>query len=318
MIRSISFSETPKSRYEELKPFYGLTLPKLRGKTFEFSRGINFIVGYNGCGKSTLFNIIKRIFFCTNSLHSSLGKMDDTAFNQLQDILEWDLLSNVTMKANYKQSLFSMMEHTFMSDSINIPDEESASRNIIARKESMGLRTFNNLQAVFDLFGDDTKNSIKLLRETVWKPLARLYWTYIPGMSLKPNDMTIRQMVTAVLRYYKKNMIPSDLSSYDWTVLLDEPDRNTDPWISYLMLRMLRAKMLTKHRGATLQHLIILHNPIILHRLWKLYCENEETLKDWVKFIELTPGYLNSVDELINGKELTPIKTYDWTIQNNF
>ena len=301
MIRWISFKENPIDR-NGLKPYYALRLPKLRGTTFEFCPGLNFIVGYNGCGKSTLLNVIKQLTFCTQSLHSSAGDLDDTMFNYMGDIWRYSLDLNVDMNINYLMSTYTMMEHTFMCNSVNIPDEASAERNILSRKESMGMRTFNNMTAAYESFRNGTRDEHSFARMVIKKLIH---------MKMRYNTEPAKEC----LKYINSHHVGQIGDKY--TMLLDEPDRNTDPWLSHLMLDYFDKKM---HEMLELdpQVIVVLHNPVILYHLYKKYQQLPEIHQGYLaKFIELTPTYLDNICAFVEGKELIEVKTPDWTLQNS-
>ena len=69
-------------------------------------------------------------------------------------------------------------------------------------------------------------------------------------------------------------------SSFEYTVLMDEPDRNLD--IDNVMQIY---NVLSFHKPQT-QIIAIVHNPALIYKLSKLDCVN---------FIEMTEGYLNKI-----------------------
>lgn len=83
-----------------------------------------------------------------------------------------------------------------------------------------------------------------------------------------------------LLKYYERNRITLTESSFEYTVLMDEPDRNLD--IDNVMQIY---NVLSFHKPQT-QIIAIVHNPALIYKLSKLDCVN---------FIEMTEGYLNKI-----------------------
>lgn len=93
----------------------------------------------------------------------------------------------------------------------------------------------------------------------------------------KSNAFWIKR-IDNLLKYYKRNRITLTESSFEYTVLMDEPDRNLD--IDNIMQIY---NVLSFHKPQT-QIIAIIHNPALIYKLSKLDCVN---------FIEMTEGYLN-------------------------
>lgn len=72
---------------------------------------------------------------------------------------------------------------------------------------------------------------------------------------------------------------------FEYTILMDEPDRNLD--IDNIMDLY---KVLSFHKPQT-QIIAVIHNPALIYKLSKLDCVN---------FIEMTRGYLNKVVDFMN------------------
>lgn len=75
-------------------------------------------------------------------------------------------------------------------------------------------------------------------------------------------------------------------SSFEYTVLMDEPDRNLD--IDNIMQIY---NVLSFHKPQT-QIIAIVHNPALIYKLSKLDCVN---------FIEMTEGYLNKTCTFVSN-----------------
>lgn len=100
----------------------------------------------------------------------------------------------------------------------------------------------------------------------------------------KSNAFWIKR-IDNLLKYYKRNRITLAESSFEYTVLMDEPDRNLD--IDNIMQIY---NVLSFHKPQT-QIIAIIHNPALIYKLSKLDCVN---------FIEMTEGYLKDVVNFIS------------------
>ena len=93
----------------------------------------------------------------------------------------------------------------------------------------------------------------------------------------KSNAFWIKR-IDNLLKYYERNRITLTESSFEYTVLMDEPDRNLD--IDNIMQIY---NVLSFHKPQT-QIIAIVHNPALIYKLSKLDCVN---------FIEMAEGYLS-------------------------
>lgn len=73
---------------------------------------------------------------------------------------------------------------------------------------------------------------------------------------------------------------------FEYTVLMDEPDRNLD--IKNIMQVY---EILSFHKPQT-QIIAVVHNPALIYKLSKLDC---------VYFVEMTKGYLKKVIDFVNN-----------------
>lgn len=83
-----------------------------KNKSISFKSGINVVVGLNGCGKTTLLNLIRRYTLCLNDMTSScpsgnLGFSDLlTKYGNGDDICD-----GVKIISDYQGTVFNMMEY---------------------------------------------------------------------------------------------------------------------------------------------------------------------------------------------------------------
>lgn len=88
-------------------------------------------------------------------------------------------------------------------------------------------------------------------------------------------------------KYYKDNHVVLMEKDFEYTILMDEPDRNLD--VDNIMDLY---NVLSFHKPQT-QIIAVIHNPALIYKLSKLDCVN---------FIEMTKGYLKKITGFMNKK----------------
>ena len=253
----------PLSYAKDLKAFKN-------GIEYNFRPGINIIIGPNGCGKSTLMNILSMFFWCSSNMESDFFKgLDgidrDHLFNEdntVKDgiIINHDYISKVFMLKTYKDFKRDEGFSSFNNFSLMFHSKTS----------SVGEGTVLSIEALFDLMfkkGQTYDFVIKKLRE----------------QSKNTNDIW-KERFTKLIDYYEKNKInPREI---EITVLMDEPDRNLD----IINIDDIYG-ILSFHKPQT-QIIASIHNPLLIYKLSKI----EE-----INFIELEENYLMKVKTAINN-----------------
>ena len=99
----------PQNAYGSVvSPNYAFSLDSIKGKTFEFKPGINIIVGANGCGKTSLLNIIRHLTFCDELYYSSIADGRDCWELHTRNSYEECYWHLAEMKAQYSASTFNL------------------------------------------------------------------------------------------------------------------------------------------------------------------------------------------------------------------
>ena len=104
----------------------------------------------------------------------------------------------------------------------------------------------------------------------------------IKGYAKSTNEIWSARM-EMLLKYYAENHVDVPAEDYEYTVLLDEPDRNLD--IKHIKELF---NVLSYHRPVT-QLVCVIHNPVLIYKL----------MQTDVHFVELTPDYLNKIKSFI-------------------
>lgn len=243
------------------------------GKSYEFKPGINIVIGKNGCGKSTLLKLISIYCLCGGKYFSEIGH--DT-LNPLFDFT-LDLSSDNT--ANLK-------------DGANIHcDYAGVVYNYIAQREmknDTALKNIGNFECFFRGINSSTGESmmeslmhyfsLTFENKDVQFPIQKLV-----DRSKRCNNV-LKDNIISLLKYYKKNAIDISQQDFEYTMLMDEPDRNLDVFnIQQIYGILSQPKEMT-------QLICVLHNPIVIYRLSKL---------PNINFVEMSDGYLDSIKEMI-------------------
>lgn len=270
MIRSVTVRDARCAPYS-----YVADIPALKeGTTIEFKPGINIIVGANGCGKSTLIKTIATYLLCGNGCMKT-----PTGYNAVGDAVNdrhlWDptesekLLDGVDVAHDYNGVAFILRNSYEMENGDALRDMDSFVSAYKRRVSSMGENTMFSIQTLFDvMFADKGVEYLAF-------PVANL-------KKIMDNAGDVwKERIRQLLQYYKRNQV-TDLTPEDfqYTVLMDEPDRNLD---IYNLDQV--ADILSQDKEMT-QLIATVHNPLLIARL---------SQKPNVNIIEMTEGYVNAV-----------------------
>ena len=238
-------------------------LPKLRafknGRTYEFKPGVNIIVGKNGCGKTTLMNLIRK-YLLVDLSECSAGEwnsnINDVCFGLGGDK---HMYGGAGVYADYQRNTFRMCH---------------------AGERTHNEAVFADEHSVDEFFGQKWASTGEGVLKSLESLFARMF---SKGAQLKFDYTQFKDNYRPYMEYILDHVIEGD----EWTVLMDEPDRNLD----IENIGQIRG-ILDIHKPHT-QIIAVVHNPLLICALAK----NTE-----VNFIEMTRGYVNKVKKLV--KEL--------------
>ena len=264
MITSIKITDNKRTPFRYLHDVDAFK----NGTEYKFTPGVNVIIGCNGCGKSTLLNLIAEYTFCTDAMGSAMPK-DALHFPRIWDD-EDRVLNGIEIHADYVGKVFRMLPHMEMSKDDILNDMENFSSFVSGANCSSGEKGVVALNSLFKSMFSTKDYSF---------PIAELQ------ERSKGYSGTWRRKIDNLIQYYKKNHIEVDKTNFEYTVLMDEPDRNLD-----VQNIMEVYGVLSFHKPQT-QIIAVIHNPALIYKLSKLGCVN---------FVEMTKGYLNEVLNFIN------------------
>lgn len=228
MIKSIKV-KNPTS-----KTIYYLNV--LSGKNFEFSDGVNIIIGKNGSGKTSLIELIKKIFFCTNRRYPDLKTEE---FEHLSYDNQDEFLKNIEITADFTKSIYSLRNG---EKPTNFSHANDFFRNIELNSLSSGESIFADISCLFeDIFDnyEKTSNFQKNIRD-------RLEY-----LNFKSVD-----------DYYNKHQLKD--KQLPITILMDEPDKGLDVEHLEELYNVL------KTNRKDIQLIVIIHNIALIKKLSKL------------------------------------------------
>lgn len=258
MITSIKITDNQRT------PFHYLpNIPAFKnGSEFLFRPGVNVIIGENGSGKSTLLDLIAKYTLCEKNMCS---RMPDSAL-AFPNIFDDDrVLDGIEIHADYISKVFHFLPHTeMMQDSILdcIENFGMYGAGLSCSSGEKGIVSINSFfQFMFSQ--DDYAFPIKRLKEIGEE--SNPFWA---------------DRIKNLVAYYANNRVEITEDDFEYTVLMDEPDRNLD--IENIMQVY---GVLSFHKPQT-QIIAVVHNPALIYKLSKLDC---------VHFVEMTEGYLKKV-----------------------
>lgn len=232
------------------------------GSEFTFCPGVNVIIGKNGSGKSTLINIISMYMLCEKSMCSE-APIEALDF---PDIFDDDkVLDGIDIKADYTGKVFRLMPHIEMNQGDILNNIHNFSLFMNGNGCSFGEKSVYSINTLFDFMFKQKEYNFPINKLKERRDGVNGFWS---------------SRIDSLLDYYKKNRIEATEKNFEYTILMDEPDRNLD--IENIMQVY---NILSFHKPQT-QIIAVIHNPSLIYKLSNLACVN---------FIEMTKGYLNDV-----------------------
>lgn len=240
-------SNTPLRYLSDLEAFKN-------GSEYKFNPGVNVIVGENGSGKTTLLKLIER-YLLVDKIECGLG-MYGSVMRDLKG-LNKNVPDGVGVYADYDKNTFRLCHKA-----------EKNNDDVLSSFSAFG-ETFMQIHS-------STGESVNIAINSLFKRM------FSKDAKLKFDYDKIAQKEKSYGDYINSHRVQS---YNEWTIILDEPDRNLDiDNIGHIK------NILSFHKKNT-QIIAVVHNPLLIYALSK---------KKNINFIELTPGYVDRVKNQIN------------------
>ena len=262
---------SPLSYIEDLKSFEN-------GKSYKFKPFINVIVGPNGSGKSTLLKLISMYTLCEHTMYSRTPNDPRDLSHLFNNIAVSDeqkgILGGVKVKCDYAGVVFRykpISEYTHEDTNRTV---ENMALYMNGKSASIGQQSVQALRALFGRMFDSKQDLNFPMKQTL-------------NLFKNTNDLW-SENGNQLKQYYKDNRIDITEEDYQYTVLLDEPDRNLDiNNVKELFTVLAIQKEMT-------QVIAIIHNPVLIYRLSKI---------SHVNFIEMEEGYVKKIVDFVEGND---------------
>lgn len=270
---------TKDSPYTDfLECSYINALESLNGKKFEFSPGLNVIVGSNGAGKTSLLKVIRTIFFCEGLRNSSLFDVPYWHFKVTNDVVP--MLHMCDVIADYRRCAYNMLCERDINK--NDPFSNGGAETFLQCYEglhsSKGEKGVIALNMLLDQFRE--KCDLPIEDKNHPRGMAGNVMLYLIDAMARFSEETAND-IREVVDYYKNHQKDDEKHPF----IMDEPDSGFDVFKAQSLCNLLE-KMANDSDRSIIQPIVVLHNVAIISRLMK---------NPKVHFIELTPGYMDAV-----------------------
>ena len=247
------------------------------GKEYNFKGGVNVIIGKNGSGKTTLMKMIAMYMLCNDSLCSRLPNFANYGALKLNDIFkhnEEELLDGIKIMADYAGVVYNYLAHNEMKSEDILDNVTNMDYYLSNNGASTGETIVNSVGQLFK-FAFRNKNiqfPLQEIMDIVKNKTCNDFW---------------EERLINLLKYYRDNRDNFiTQQDFEYTFLLDEPDRNLD------ITNIDSVYEILSHRKEMTQLITVIHNPVLIYKLSKVKGKNK------INFIELTEGYLEDIKKV--------------------
>jgi len=242
------------------------------GKEYNFTSGINVIIGANGCGKTTLCNIISNFMFTNNGMHTEIPQ-EALSFPKLWNDMKFGvddkntIRDGIKIQSDYRYKLFRLQDTNELMKHNDTVWEHSKNLGLLlnTRDLSTGEKIHSSLLYLFNiLFKKDGNQNFKFVEEfNTFKEKTNNVWS---------------ERIENLIQYYKENTIITDEKKV--TLILDEPDRNLD------VTKLKELYGILSYNHPQIQLIAVVHNIALIKKLSEL---------NYVNIIEMSENYLNEI-----------------------
>ena len=171
---------------------------------------MNVIVGKNGSGKSTLLNMISKYMLCEKKMCSELP----SEALYFSDIFDDDkVLDGISIKSDYIGKVFHLLQQTEMRKDDILNNINNLSLYMNGASRSSGEKNLHAMNSLFDFVFNQDEYAFPIQKLMEFKKKSNEFWA---------------NRIDNLLKYYKDNHVVLMEKDFEYTILMDEPDRNLD------------------------------------------------------------------------------------------
>lgn len=249
MIKKINISDNTKSPILYLSNIGAFK----NGCSYEFKPGVNVVVGPNGSGKSTLFKLIEYYLM----IGDKCCEKGEYGSNVTRLRFPGRYIDGVDVFADYNKNTFKLSHYQDQKDKDVVKDINSFATHFESAHSSQGEKVMIAINSLFN-------------------------YIFSNKVALKFNYSQFKESFPEYYNYTEKHKIEDNPSEY--TILMDEPDRNLD----IENIKIIK-NILSFHKEST-QLIVTLHNPLLITWAKK---------QKHINLIELKRGYARSVENIV-------------------
>jgi hypothetical protein len=290
MFKAITFSESPTDSAFG----YETHLPSLQGKTYEFKQGLNVIVGKNGCGKTALLNVIRKLTFCDGTYSSDFVRGHGEYMLHRKNNYECGYWQDAKLVGDYTYSVWNLRKNEDVAEYDWCSSSENLAQRFGEKDLSAGQQVYRSLlmMMAYMMFGYENTSEQKVengkdardFKKCALDVIEREYERQKKTSRGKGDGW--HDMFEAMRDYYAENSVEGFKGI---TMLLDEPDKGMDVFNVKEMYDFLVHHGDFEKNG--MQVICVLHNIGMIHRLKALGTAN---------FIEMSDGYIDEVEKFFD------------------
>lgn len=203
------------------------------GIEYTFNPGVNIIVGENGCGKTTLMNLIKK-YLLVDYTDCSIGKYRSNINALYENSIEYQsLYDGVDVFADYHKNTFRLSHAG-------------------EKEREQAVETFEDFGVMFTQKTSSTGEGVLVAINSLFKYMFS---------NKAPLTFNYEQFKKRDPLYYKYITEHRKTGIDEFTILMDEPDRN----LSIENIGQIKG-ILSFHKPQT-QIIAVVHNPLLIYNL---------------------------------------------------
>ena len=271
MINKVRLIETPEHAFNYLQEFTGnVQVANLRArleKGIEFTPGINILIGENGCGKSTVMNIIRSANRIEHSFIPAPDHLKSTTITELNELFD-----SFEVIGDYRLPVFNLYRMFEDKELVGTPGTvmdslDNAKLFLSGKEESKGQNVMGDINQLMDWMFNRSSECYPVLH-------------YIKQYQKEGH---FKEEVEKLISSFQRNSLKSEDI---FTILMDEPDQGLD------IGNLEEIYGMVSYDKPNTQLIAVIHNPVLIYKLSKL---------DYVNIIEMSKDYLNNVKQFIEG-----------------